>query len=381
MLSGDGYLVRFYPQLGLLDPEQLRGIAELAAKFGNTKVDLSNRGSLQIRGVSFHFLDDLSKGLKKLKIIPEFVQPAAVICSPFWSESRKYLDFVNKINKALSNIPRLPKKFLVSIDLEDRLSLGDLSANIRLESINSEQYIVRPNKVCRGLLVPSEQAHELIYRITEWFLKKISPEKVGHTLSSSIFGDENFPNFGFKEVEQKKLSQEGELGVSDNGILVGVPFGELDCKTLLELASLERNVRLTPWRSFFINGIKSFSHPNLITNSQDPMVNISACIGNPGCLQAKVKTRALAKSIAKNQKLLSGEKAISWKGSSHIHVSGCSKGCANPSAAKITLVGQENGHYNVVVNGKSTDTPAEYNVGHSSVINRLEKILSSENGV
>ena len=104
MLSGDGYLVRFYPQLGLLDPEQLRGIAELAAKFGNTKVDLSNRGSLQIRGVSFHFLDDLSKGLKKLKIIPEFVQPAAVICSPFWSESRKYLDFVNKINKALSRL-------------------------------------------------------------------------------------------------------------------------------------------------------------------------------------------------------------------------------------------------------------------------------------
>ncbi|MFL2823258.1 MAG: hypothetical protein ACJZ8A_03850, partial [Paracoccaceae bacterium] len=104
-------------------------------------------------------------------------------------------------------------------------------------------------------------------------------------------------------------------------------------------------------------------------------------IGKPGCLQANVETRALAQSIAKNEKMLSGKKVSFSKGSTHIHVSGCSKGCANPSAAKITLVGQENEHFNVVVNGKSTDTPNEYNVSHRSIINSIEKILSSENGV
>ena len=381
MLSGDGYLVRIYPQLGLLDPEQLRGIAELGIKFGNTKIDLSNRGSLQIRGVNFDVLDDLSKGLKKLKIISDLVQPTSIICSPFWSKSRKYLDLVDNINIALSDIPELPKKYSVAIDLEDRLSLGDLSANIRLEALNSDQYIIRPNKSYRGLLVPLEKAHKLIYQITKWFLNKASPEKIGQTLSSSIFRNESFPNFGFEEVEQKNFSQEVKLGVFNMGVLVGVPFGELDCKTLLDLASLEKNVRVTPWRSFFIKNIKSFSHPNLISNAEDPIVNISACIGKPGCLQANVETRALAQSIAKNEKMLSGKKVSFSKGSTHIHVSGCSKGCANPSAAKITLVGQENEHFNVVVNGKSTDTPTEYNVGHRSIINSVEKILSSENGV
>ena len=61
-------------------------------------------------------------------------------------------------------------------------------------------------------------------------------------------------------------------------------------------------------------------------------------------------------------------------------MSGCSKGCANPRAARITLVGKENGHYDIVVDGKSSDTPTEYNVRHRSIIN-LEKILSSDNGV
>ena len=215
MLSGDGYLVRIYPQLGLLDPEQLRGIAALGTKFGNTKIDLSNRGGLQIRGVSLRSIDDLSKGLKKLKIIPDFLQPASIVCSPFWSQSKKYLDLVKNISAALLKIPKLPKKYSISIDLEDHLSLGDLSADIRVEAINSNQYVIRPNNLSRGLLVPPEKAHELICQITQWFLNKDSSERVGQTLSSSIFGDESFPNFGFEEVEQKKFSQKVKLGVYD----------------------------------------------------------------------------------------------------------------------------------------------------------------------
>src|SRR5689334_2620848 len=52
MRSGDGLLVRVRPRAGALSFASLRTIGSIAAEFGSGEIDLTNRGNLQIRGVS-----------------------------------------------------------------------------------------------------------------------------------------------------------------------------------------------------------------------------------------------------------------------------------------------------------------------------------------
>ena len=52
MQTGDGLLVRINPKFGNLSPRQLAGIAAAAQRHGNGVLEITSRGSLQVRGLS-----------------------------------------------------------------------------------------------------------------------------------------------------------------------------------------------------------------------------------------------------------------------------------------------------------------------------------------
>ena len=52
MESGDGLLLRVRPRLGTLRATALSTIAKTAAAFGSGEIDLTNRGNLQLRGLT-----------------------------------------------------------------------------------------------------------------------------------------------------------------------------------------------------------------------------------------------------------------------------------------------------------------------------------------
>jgi precorrin-3B synthase len=55
-----------------------------------------------------------------------------------------------------------------------------------------------------------------------------------------------------------------------------------------------------------------------------------------------------------------------------LHVSGCAKGCAHPGPADLTLVGQENGCYGLVVGGTARD-PAAVRLHLDEIMTRLRQ--------
>ena len=69
-----------------------------------------------------------------------------------------------------------------------------------------------------------------------------------------------------------------------------------------------------------------------------------ACPGQPACTSATVTTRADRDAAA----------VLGFAGT--LHVAGCAKGCAHPTPADVTLVG-EAGRYDVVLGGRPTDAP------------------------
>ena len=77
----------------------------------------------------------------------------------------------------------------------------------------------------------------------------------------------------------------------------------------------------------------------------DPLLRVIACTGAPGCTQAQIETRSLARELAPFS-----PGGVTW------HVSGCTKGCAHPMPAKLTFTGTKDG-LSVIENGRASDTP------------------------
>nr|MCU0548735.1 precorrin-3B synthase [Leptolyngbya sp. Prado105] len=87
--------------------------------------------------------------------------------------------------------------------------------------------------------------------------------------------------------------------------------------------------------------------------SIDPIrSSIVACAGKPGCAAAETQTQAHA--LALTQQL---------KHAINVHITGCPKGCAQPSPAEITLlgtkIGQSEAYYLFAADQPITDQPVQ----------------------
>jgi sulfite reductase beta subunit-like hemoprotein len=72
---------------------------------------------------------------------------------------------------------------------------------------------------------------------------------------------------------------------------------------------------------------------------------LSACIGSDGCASGQIAARTVAADLSH-----------ALAANTSLHVSGCTKGCAHPGPADITLVGRADG-YGLVISGRAGDTP------------------------
>ena len=143
---------------------------------------------------------------------------------------------------------------------------------------------------------------------------------------------------------------QAQPGPQPTGLLVAAAFGQLTPDDLRLLADPGASaLRITPWRMIFLPGLterdKLQDHPTLLTDPADPLLRVHACSGAPRCPQASVATRALARDLAAHLPV-GGE----------LHVSGCSKGCAHPHPAALTLVGRD-GAFDLVSAGAPWDEP------------------------
>ena len=161
---------------------------------------------------------------------------------------------------------------------------------------------------------------------------------------------------------------------------LGLPFGALHTATLTTLADLairfgDGMLRLTPWRAVLIGGVAESDAPRLLAPAEnaglivdpgDPRRAIIACPGRPNCSSASVTTRADAAFLAASGAVLGGI----------VHVSGCSKGCAHPASAEVTLVG-DNGRYGLVRNGAAGEPPVAVGLTIAEVAALLEREMAA----
>ncbi len=301
MPSGDGLLARVKPFGGRLPRPALAALAEAADAFGNGTIELTSRGNLQVRGV--HDPAAFARAMVQAGLADPDPQREArrnVTALPGCDDT-----LVADVEALLSATPGLAPKFGVVVQ-GTRILVG----RVEIEGV------------------------EALRRYLDTIRPGLDPGIHSVTPPPSVA-----PGFG---AEANSVSRHrfdaGDIRVKpwhDGGShLLYPPFGQTDAATLANLATLASDIRTTPWRAFL--------SPVLAPGFATAPGTVTACPGAPSCRSGTTPARTDAA-------------ILQAAGFTHLHVSGCAKGCAYPGAT-TTLTGRD-GRYDLIRHGRAGDTP------------------------
>lgn len=355
MESGDGWVVRIRPHAGRLTSIQAKGIADLANRFGNGLIDLSNRANVQLRGVTPQTHTPLITGLRALGLIDKSgvaERQRNVILAPFWGKTDGAPALAAGVAAALSGsgAPTLPSKFGAGIDTGLAPVLRGAACDIRIERFG-DQYLVYPNGGTLGMQVSRNTCADAVRALAVWFVQNGGVENGrgensrGRMAALIAAGAALPAHFDTAVPIAPPFTARPML--ADAGALVGIQFGQIQADTLAKLAALWP-LRMTPWRMLLLEGARAMPQiAGLMTDPSDPMLRVIACVGAPACKQALGDTRHLGRSLA----------ALLPQGQT-LHITGCGKNCAHPAPAPLTITATARGYDISGANPQSGLTPA-----------------------
>lgn len=326
MATGDGLLVRVRPRLARLTRAQVLILCEAALAYGNGLFDLTSRANLQLRGVR----DSAMPALLATLVEHDLASADAVIetrrnllLAPDWHEGDDTARIANELTARLHELPELPGKVGFVIDAGPRLALAGEDGDFRVERGRDGGLILRAAGRMRGAALDRGGEADALIALAHWFVASGGVEAGRMTRHPACLPP-------FAEGELHPASGVGPItaGSHEFGRALGIPFGQIDARTLGRLAtsSTMEALRLTPWRLVLVEGLGDDA--GFIRDADDPLLRVDACPGQPVCPQATVETRALARRLAPHVE-------------GRLHVSGCAKGCARTVPADLTLTGRE----------------------------------------
>jgi precorrin-3B synthase len=368
MLTGDGLLARLVPA-GPIPLDALIGLCEAARAHGNGIMEISARGSIQIRGLNPVSAPLFAQAVEALGI--EFCETVPVLCDPLPGDPAALVDsqaIAAELRRGIAEaaLPLAPK-VSVLIDGGGRIGLDAIAADIRLRATaTSEGARLQvalagdaSTATAIGIIAPDEAVDAVLALLAAIAAK--GPEARAADL---------LPPHGAaaQHVTPQPRPEAIGLHALEDGAFalgVGLAFGHAHADALLRLIRIAdengaRWARPAPDRALVLGplceaavGVAAREAQALgcIVETNDPRRRIVACPGSPSCASGLIAARALAAEIARDVPL--GGEGLA------VHVSGCAKGCAHPAAAPLTIVGSEQG-CGIVAHGTARATPSIY---------------------
>ena len=389
MESGDGLLVRVKPRAATLAAAQAEAVAQAARQYGNGMIEPTNRGHLQVRGLTDGTVEGFAAAMAGIGLAaatPEAEAVRNVLADPLGPDDpAARFDshaVAHRLSAVLETDPAfhaLPGKFGLLVDAGVALPLAGCTADIAIRA-DGDHLAVEPAGGDRALRLPEEAVEDAVCRLLAAFLAwRNGPEKAAAISSPrrmkamvASCGTEavfeaaglNGPwlaKSGLPRAAARPLAGFSPVqGAAHGYFSVAVPFGSMEADDLTALARLSRRyadgtIRITPWKSLLLWGIspsdaaavgEAVSDLGLVASPDDPRNRIVACAGRPHCAGGHAESRADAAFLA----------AAGLPGTGPVHVSGCAKGCAHPAPAAATLVATPDG-YDLVSDGRAGDLP------------------------
>jgi precorrin-3B synthase len=384
MLTGDGLLVRFMPtdRIGL---NELHALCAAARRHGNGTIEITARGSLQVRGLSPRSAPEFAREVSNLGMAG--ADGINVITDPLADNPEPIIDALavaDEVRRALAQVRlELSAKVSVIVDGGSRLHLDQLPADIRLRAIESPQTALlhvsmggnAASATPLGAIVPRSAATVVIALL----------DAIGAHGPDARAGDavrrEGSKSLRARIAEHLQCVPDppprapaeviGQHPLRGGSIALGVApaFGHIHADALAELAQAAGRygvqfAQLAPARALLLLGVaprdatalaEEAARVGLIVSPDDPRRVIVACPGKPDCTSGLIPARALARELS--QHLQWPHAYAPGDGRAIVHISGCTKGCAHPSPAPLTVVGTERG-CGIVHHGSARHAPS-----------------------
>jgi precorrin-3B synthase len=356
MAARDGLIARVKPYVSGLSAADVRLIADLAAQHGSGLIDLTSRANLQVRGLSeasaARFADAVAAvGLASADPQAERRRNIVIAgdCGPGLLALASALEAWLEGPQA----PSLPSKFGFAFTAgepvdADIVVQGGQSPVIRLAgsliAASASDSLAALRALALSFAAQAERLSPPPHRM------KALVERMG---AATL-------------LEQAGVLERGaDVAMSEDveasaGFDLGVVFGALDSEALRAVADLaerygDGRLRLLAGRRLRLGGVapgargelaQAAECVGLVVDPADPRLRLRACVGRRGCARTEADVRADALTLSS-----------SLPRGSLLHVSGCSKGCAHPGAADVTLAGTGADRYDLILGAAPADPP------------------------
>jgi precorrin-3B synthase len=373
MPTGDGLLVRFLPA-DHIPIGSFIALCAAARRHGNGTVEISARGSLQMRGFTARSATAFARDVEALAMSAADGVP--VMADPLPEDPDCLIDATKLAMELRAGIAQarlaLAAKVCVIVDGGGRLHLDALSADLRLRAVPREagpQLHVAiagdaRSAIALGRISP-ERAPDLVVRLLAVIAQRGPAARARDCIGElSRIAIESCGD----PTPLPSRSPAAPIGIHAlrNGrVALGVApaFGHAQAETFCELARVAGMhggdaLRPAPGRALLLialdrDGVNRLAGTaqalGFIVSPDDPRRHIIACPGSPACSSGMIAARQLAADIAPHMPDLR----------STIHISGCAKGCAHPAPAALTIVGTDQG-CGIVHHGSARVPPSRY---------------------
>src|SRR5580704_11883431 len=365
MTTGDGLLVRLLP-MGTIALDAFAALCAAARQHGNGIIEVTSRGSIQIRGLSPASAPRFAVAVAALGIAAEDGIPVLIngLAGLDAEDSIDAGALAADLRLALARnslTQRLSAKVSVAIDGGGLLSLDSIAADVRLRA----EVVDGVAALCVSVggdgrsavrlgCVAGRDGVEVAMRLLEVLAQR---ERVARM--RDVVAAEGIATFRSAVADliihdgparsQRRFSDAVGIYPLRDGTFaygIGLAFGHADATSLQRLTEAAEaagagGIRAAPGRLLMVVGLtqqtaSSFATAaaalGFIVHADDPRRHVVACAGAPICASANIAARAIAPQIA-------AAAAPHLDGSFKIHISGCAKGCAHPAVAALTVVG------------------------------------------
>jgi precorrin-3B synthase len=322
-LAADGAMVRIRLPGGRTTGPALTRLGELAAAYGSGLLQLTSRGSLQIRGLADPVPESFVAGVIAAGFLPSAAHDRVrnIVASPLTGLSggradlRPLIIALDEQLRAADDLAELSGRFLFALD-DGRGDVVTLPFDVAYQALDAVQGVIVAGG--RRRLVASTGAAAALMEVART-----------HGLGGSL---------GLEPAATRPEPVEGStwvpLGAVDEHASVVVPLGFLTPEQLSAVsgAASAGSVVVTPWRGVVIPyaaaRLPELAAAGLVVDDASPWTLITACVGAPYCGKARMETLAAARDLAER----SGTEIR------RTHLSGCERRCGAPSTAYVDLV-------------------------------------------
>jgi precorrin-3B synthase len=337
--TADGALVRVRLPGGMITAAQLTTLSHVSSGFGSGTLELTARGNVQLRGITD--VSAVAEAIVNAGLLPSTTHERVrnIVASPLSGRAGGKLDlrpWVGELDAAICAEPRLAElggRFWFSLD-DGRADVSGLGADVGVHVFEDDCGLLMTGRdtgvrldsgdVIKTLIEVAVRFVEIrgkAWRVNE--LDDIAGLLPGIALNTTTFSPVTKAPVGWINQEDGRVT----LGAA-------VPLGVLSASVAEYLAAIEAPVVVTPWRSVLVcdldeavadAALRVLAPLGLVFDENSPWLNVSACVGSPGCAHSAADVRADAALS------LEADSAV------HRHFVGCERACGSPPAGQVLV--------------------------------------------